>query len=204
MKTAKSLMGYALFFISTLCFSQVGINTDTPRAGAALDVNGSMKSGNVILPDNLPAISIAERETFVYLVQNQTTGAIEHLDLAANGNSGGISSILTYQLTNVDGDWVLDFDTKISAEDYALVILSAWFDRNLKGTNPAPPVARAKNIGNTWHLEADYSAVSSDSNGTWYITCVVYPKTYAKIFPLQTVSMGGNTTAAASTPIVSY
>lgn len=204
MKTTKSLMGYALFFISTFCFSQVGINTDTPRAGAALDVNGSMKSGSVLLPDNLPAVSIAERETFVYLVQNQTTGAIEHLDLDANGNSGGISSILTYQLTNVDGDWVLDFDTKISAEDYALVILSAWFDRDLVGTNPAPPVARTKQIGSTWHLEADYSAVSSNTNGTWYITCVVYPKTYAKIFPLQTVSMGGNTTAAASTPIVSY
>src|SRR5690606_13854967 len=204
MKTTKSLMGYALFFISTFCFSQVGINTDTPRAGAALDVNGSMKSGSVLLPENLPAVSIAERETFVYLVQNQATGAVEHLDLVANGNSGGISSILTYQLANVDGDWVLDFDTKISAEDYALVILSAWFDRNLVGPKPAPPMARATSIGNTWHLEADYSSVSSNTNGTWYITCVVYPKSYAKIFPVQTVSMGGSTTAVASTPIVSY
>ncbi len=205
MKTKKLSLGIFIILFSQFSFAQVGINTETPRPGSALDINGSMKAANVLLPQNLPAISPTERETFVYLVQNQTTGAIEHLDLAATGSTtGGISSILTYQLTNVLGDWVLDFDTKISATDYALVILSAWFDQDLEGNNPAPPVARTKQIGDTWHLEADYSAVSSDANGTWNITCVVYPKTYAKIFPLQTVNMNGNSTAAASTAIVSY
>lgn len=184
-------------------FAQVGINTDSPRVGAAMDVNGSMKSANALLPENLPPITIQEKESFVYLVQNQSTNAIELLDLSASG-TGGISSILTYRLEDVNGDWVRDFDTKISATNYALVILSAWFDQDLNGDNPAPPVARAKESGGTWFLEADYSAVASTNNGSWYITCVVYPKTYAKIFPLQVVNMGNTSTAAAVTPIVSY
>lgn len=199
----KRLLNLCLLFSAILSFAQVGINTEKPRAGSAVDVKGSMKSGNVLLPENLPAISLAERETFFYMVQDQSTDAIEHLDLSVSG-AGGISSILTYKLENTNGDWVLDFNTKISSTNYALVILSAWFDQDLKGDNPAPPVARAKEIGGTWHLEADYSAVSSDTNGAWNITCVVYPKTYAKIFPLQVVNMSNGTTAAAATPVVSY
>ncbi|MFV0151571.1 hypothetical protein NZD85_09685 [Empedobacter stercoris] len=46
----------------------------------------------------------------------------------------------------------MDFNTKINSTDYALVILSAWFDQNLLGNNPAPPVARTKEINGTWHL----------------------------------------------------
>ena len=199
----KGLLFLFSLFSGIYLFAQVGINTDSPRPGSALDVNGSMKSANVLLPSDLPPITAAERESFVYLVQNQSTGAIEHLDLSASG-TGGISSIMTYQLSNVNGDWVLDFDTKISSTDYALVILSAWFDQDLTGSNPAPPVARTKAIDGTWHLEADYSAVSSDTNGAWNITCAVYPKNYAKIFPLQTVNMNGNTTATAATAIISY
>lgn len=199
----KGLLTLFSLFSAIPLFAQVGINTDSPRAGSALDVNGSMKSANALLPANLPPITLQEKETFVYLVQDQSTDAIELLDLSASG-TGGISSILTYQLTDVNGDWVLDFDTKISSTNYALVILSAWFNEDLEGDNPAPPVARAKQIGGTWHLEADYSAVSSDNNGTWNVTCVVYPKTYAKIFPLQVVNMGNTSTAAAVTPIVSY
>ena len=192
-----------LLFSAISLSAQVGINTETPRAGSVVDVNGSMKSGNVLLPADLPAISLAERESFFYMVQDQSTKAIEQLDLSVSG-AGGISSILTYRLDDVNGDWVLDFDTKVSSTNYALVILSAWFDQDLEGDNPAPPVARAKEIGGTWHLEADYSAVSSDNNGAWNITCVVYPKTYAKIFPLQVVNMSNGSTAAAATPIISY
>ncbi len=200
MKTLFSTV-LSLFYISI--YAQVGIDTDSPRAGSAMDVNGSMKSSSILLSEILPPITATERESFIYLVQDQTTGAIESLDLSASG-TGGISSILTYQLANVNGDWVLNFDTKISSSDYALVILSAWFDQDLEGNNPAPPVARTKEENGTWRLEADYSAVSSDANGTWNISCVVFPKTYAKIFPLQTVNMNENSTAVAATPIVSY
>lgn len=198
----KGLLTLFSLFSAISLFAQVGINTDSPRAGSAIDINGSMKSTNVLLPANLPAVSITERESFVYLVQDQNTDAIELLDLSASG-TGGISSILTYQLQNVNGDWVLDFDTKINSTNYALVILSAWFNEDLEGDNPAPPVARTKEIGGTWHLEADYSAVASDNNGTWNITCVVYPKTYAKIYPLQVVNMQGGTTAVGA-PIITY
>lgn len=107
----KGLLTLFSLFSAISLFAQVGINTDSPRAGSAIDINGSMKSTNVLLPANLPAVSITERESFVYLVQDQNTDAIELLDLSASG-TGGISSILTYQLQNVNGDWVLDLIPK--------------------------------------------------------------------------------------------
>ncbi|MFV0158396.1 hypothetical protein OBK24_08025 [Empedobacter falsenii] len=192
-----------MLLLVDISMAQVGINTDSPRSGSALDVNGSMKASTVLLPENLPFISTKEKDTFVYLVQNQATGAVELLDLSVGG-SGRISSILTYQLKNINKDWVLDFNTKINSTDYALVILSAWFDENLLGNNPAPPVARTKEINGTWHLEADYSAVASENNGTWYITCVVYPKNYAKIFSLQEIKMNNKSTSSATAAVINY
>ena len=203
MTTVKNSIRVLILFISTLSFAQVGINTDSPRAGAALDVNGTIRSSSV-LSDNIPAVLEEEKENYTYLVLNQNTKAIENLDLSTSGTSGGISSILTYKLVNVNGDWVLNFDTKINSKDYALVILSAWFDQPLKGDNPAPPVARTKEENGTWRLEADYSSVASDKNGTWNISCVVYPKTYSKIFPLQEVDMNDSSSKSAEKPIISY
>src|SRR5690606_27824869 len=121
----------------------------------------------------------------------------------------GISTLLTFVLQNVNGDWVLDFDTKINAENYALVVLSAHFNSVVNGSNPALPIAGTKIANGTWHLEADYSAVSSTTDGTWTINCVAYPKTYAKIFPQQNVTInntgtGNSTTGAATTPLVNF
>ena len=203
-----SLLVFLLISIAT--YAQVGINTDQVRPGIALEVNGSFKAKKLITP-TLPPVSLSDRDSFLYLVQDPTDNSVNMLDLTSNesNGTGGISTLLTFKLANVNGDWVLDFDTKISASDYALVVLSAWFDQPLNGASPAMPIAGTKEINGTWRLEADYSAISTTNNGTWYINCVAYPKTYAKIFPQQNVtinanSTGNNTTGAASSPLVNF
>ena len=205
MKISSIFIPFVLF--GTFCFAQVGINTETPRTGAALDINGSFKMEEIILPALKDASTVPNvHDDFVYLIQDQNNGQVSYLDLSAGGsNSGALSTLVTFKLTNVDGDWVENFDTKISSSQYALVVLSASFDRNILGTHPAMPVTRAKAENGTWRLEADYSAVSSSTNGTWSISCVVYPKTYVKTLGtngVTTVSMNGATTASATTPIV--
>lgn len=210
----KTIVFSSIFLLGSILYAQVGINTDNPRPGVALEVYGSMKAKKVIFPD-LPPVTVDDRETFLYLVQDQTDNSLGMLDLTANtgvggNNAGGISTLLTYVLENVDGDWILDFDTKINATNYALVVLSASFDRAVQGTNPALPIAGTKiGTNGNWHIEADYSAVNSNTNGKWTITCVAYPKTYAKIFPQQTVninssSTGNNNSGAATTPLVDF
>jgi hypothetical protein len=206
----KTIVFSSIFLLGSILYAQVGINTDNPRPGVALEVNGSMKAKKIIFPD-LPPVTPADRDSFLYLVQDQTDNSLNMLDLTASGSGsgGGISTLLTFVLQNVDGDWVLDFDTKINSTNYALVILSASYDRSVEGTKPALPVAGTKSVGGTWHIEADYSAVNSPSNGTWTINCVAYPKTYAKIFPQQNVvinssTTGNSQTGSATTPLVNF
>lgn len=210
----KTIVFSTIILLSNLLYAQVGINTDNPRPGVALEVYGTMKAKKVIFPD-LPPVTLQDRDSFLYLVQDQTDNSLGMLDLTANNgvggnNAGGISTLLTYVIENVDGDWILDFDTKINASNYALVILSASFDRPIQGTKPALPIAGTKiGTNGTWHIEADYSAVNSSTNGKWTISCVAYPKTYAKIFPQQNVtinngSSGNNTTGSATTPLVDF
>lgn len=207
----KTVVFSTLLLLGSFLLAQVGINTDSPRSGVALEVNGTMKTKKIIFPD-LPPVTTDDRDSFLYLVQDQTDNSLNMLDLTAGSggsSAGGISTLLTFVLQNVDGDWVLDFDTKINAENYALVVLSAHYDRIVDGTNPALPIAGTKVLNGTWRLEADYSAVSSDTDGTWTINCVAYPKTYAKIIPQQNVTInfsgtGNNTTGSATTPIVNY
>ena len=210
----KTIVFSSIFLLGTILFAQVGINTDNPRPGVALEVYGTMKAKKVIFPD-LPPVTLQDRDSFLYLVQDQTDNSLGMLDLtASNGsggnNAGGISTLLTYVIENVNGDWVLDFDTRINASNYALVVLSASFDRAVEGSNPALPIAGTKvGTNGNWHLEADYSAVQSSSNGKWTINCVAYPKTYAKIFPQQNVtinnsSTGNNTTGSATQPLINF
>lgn len=206
----KTIVFSTIFLLGSILYAQVGINTDNPRPGVALEVNGTMKTKKIIFPD-LPPVTPDDRDSFLYLVQDQTDNSLNMLDLTAGGGSsaGGISTLLTFVLQNVDGDWVLDFDTKINATNYALVVLSAHFDRAVDGTKPALPIAGTKIENGTWHIEADYSAVSSETNGTWTINCVAYPKTYAKIFPQQNVTINSSSTGdsqsgAAATPLVNW
>lgn len=204
----KTLFTTVFCLFTSFVLAQVGVNTDNPRPGVALDVIGSFKSNTVILP-TMPPVTVGNRLTYLYLVQDPSDFGVKELDLTVSGSSGGISTLITFELENVFLDWVLDFDTKVNADDYALVVLSATFDRELIGQNPALPVARTKIIGGTYHIEADYSAIASDSNGTWHINCVAYPKTYAKIFPTQTVVIntdetGNNQTGSATTPVVDF
>lgn len=210
----KTVVFSTLILLGSILYAQVGINTDSPRPGVALEVYGTMKTKKVIFPD-LPPLTLQDRNSFLYLIQDQTDNSLGMLDLTAsnggNGNeAGGISTLLTYVISNVNGDWILDFDTKVNATNYALVVLSASFDRPIEGTNPALPIAGTKvGISGTWHIEADYSAVDSSTNGTWTITCVAYPKTYAKIFPQQTVSInanqnGNNQSGSATQPLIDF
>ena len=119
--------------------------------------------------------------------------------------SPGIATIATYKLTNVGGDWVEDFNTRINTTDFAVVILSAYFDRELSlGTSGilAMPSFGVRNIGGFWSLYADYSGMSSLTNGTWTFVCAIYPKTYVKLFGERTKNLGNTSSGTEATPIL--
>lgn len=201
------LVALTSLFTSTFLFAQVGINTENPRG--ALDVNGDMISGQLIFPKNLDPVDESIKKTYNLLVQNTVTNNIELLDVRTTDNTG-IAALVTFELVAPNGDWVENFNTRIDANKYALVVLSGYFSDNVSGTETAKsalPGVGAKVVNNQWILNADYPGISSSiTNGTqkWIITCSLFPKTYVKIFPEQTIDMRNSNTNAntGGTPIL--
>lgn len=191
----------ALLFISTNAQVGIGINTAQPRTD--LDVNGSFKSDNIIA-GIVDQIGLDEKDRYLLLTQNISDNSIKKIDPRVPG-SPGIATIATYKLTNVGGDWIEQFNTRINTTDFAVVILSAYFDRDLSlGTSGilAMPSFGVRNIGGFWNLYADYSGMSSLSNGTWTFVCAIYPKTYVKLFGERTKNLGNTSSGTEATPIL--
>lgn len=200
----KKTLFLAISCISGFALAQVGnvgINTSTPRT--KLEVAGTYKTGKIITDTNsIPKIGSTEKDRYLLLAHSDADNTIKKID-PTQANAPGIASIVTYSLTNVQGDWVENFNTKINSNDYSLMVLSAYFDRPLFGVNIAIPSYGVKSVNNEWQIYADYSQLSSASNGVWTIVCAVYPKTYVKIFPEHgPFNLNGTTTGSDSAPIL--
>jgi len=189
------------FSFSAAQVGNVGINTSTPRV--KLDVAGTYKSGKIItVPSSIPTVTSVEKDRYLLLNHSIADNTVKKIN-PSQANSPGIASIITYSMNNVNGDWVENFNTKINSDDYSLMVLSAYFDRDLYGSNIAIPSYGVKSVNNEWQIYADYSQLSSTSNGVWTIVCAVYPKTYVKIFPEHgPFNLNGTTTGSDAAPIL--
>lgn len=191
----------SLFIIS---FSQaqqgnVGINTASPRL--KLDVNGSFKS-NKIITGTIPQVTSIEKDRYLFLNQSILDNKLRRVNPSQSGSTG-LASIVTYKLTNVNLDWVESFNTKINSTDYSLMVFSAYFDRDVNGSNTAIPSYGVKSVNNEWILYGDYSELASTTNGTWTFVCAIYPKTYVKIFPERgPFNINSSSTGSDTSPIL--
>lgn len=185
------LVSLATLLSTTTMFAQVGINTDIPRG--ALEVNGDMVSNQLIFPKNLAPVEVDIKKSYNLLVQNTVTNNIEILDVRTTDNTG-IAALVTFELVSPNGDWVEEFNTMIDATKYALVVLSGYFSVDVTGdaNTSALPGVGAKVMNNKWVLNADYPSfanIVTTETKKWTITCSIFPKSYVKILPEQTVDM---------------
>ncbi|WDF48505.1 hypothetical protein PQ459_08500 [Chryseobacterium sp. KACC 21268] len=191
----------ALLFITTNAQVGIGINTANPRTD--LDVNGSFKSDNIIA-GKVDQVGSEEKDRYLLLTQNASDNSIKRIDPRLSG-APGIATIATYKLTNVGGDWLERFNTRINSNDYALVIMSAYFDRNvsLGGSGlVALPSFGVRSIGGFWNLYADYSGMAPLTDGTWTFVCAIYPKTYVKLFGERTKNLNNTSSGTDTSPIL--
>ncbi|WP_294270555.1 hypothetical protein [uncultured Chryseobacterium sp.] len=192
----------AALFLCSFASAQVGnvgINTATPRV--KLDVNGTYKSQEII-SGNISNVGATEKNRYLLLGQSNIDNSVRRID-PSQGNAPGIASIITYKLANANLDWVESFNTKINSTDYSLMVLSAYFDRDVVGNVTAIPSYGVKSVNNEWIIYADYSQLASTTNGTWTVVCAVYPKTYVKIYSEKgPFNLNGTSTGTDSSPIL--
>jgi hypothetical protein len=127
---------------------------------------------------------------------------------------------ITYQITSneASGDWISDFNTKISATNYTMVVVGAQLQITEANTalgisgdisvgrgtyNPFSAYAFVKN--GTWRLTADYKdgglAPTTGTNnnhagkGTWHLYCLVIHNSLVNNMGVKTGGTTGNTSA---------
>lgn len=201
----KYLLNLSAILFFSISFSQVGINTDNPRT--KLEVAGDMKITSTI--DIGTIDDLEQSDTSTFLIQD-TDDAIETLDVS-NPTGAALGYIQDYIITNPDEDWVLDFDTGVSANDYVMISISASFDKELIQSPDGPSAADKFSLpysstfikNGTWRIIADYPRANNGTTlGTWTIRTLIFSSDLSKQFGIITVPMADGTTGSASTPIL--
>lgn len=217
----KIFLLLTMIIIPATCsiLAQVGINSNS--ATNKLHVVGDDVDAPVRI-DNILIAPADEVDSQAFLVADKATG-----EVYKGRKASAPFYYFTYELKNVDKDWVSNFDTKIPTNEYTLIIVGSAFSnklavRRIDVTRArdyydyfGPLVVRAFNVDsatgtpyNTWRIQADYiqaTAVEDDSNngvnGTWTLYCMVIANTEVTNLGEYTVSFSGNSSASAPNPL---
>ncbi|MCC3216372.1 hypothetical protein LIV57_13960 [Chryseobacterium sp. X308] len=184
-----------LMYLTDANSGRVGIGTTSPST--KVDINGNLRIGTASGSNSSGNVST--------LVRDNTTGEVK-VATSPTGNTA-MFNYITYTLSNVDGDYISDYDTKISTADYSVVVVGIFFTSPLKVIAPgsAQPYFSPSNVlayqqNSTWHLLADYPNTAPASNGTWAINCLVINNSLIKSIPGVNQDLGGSSTGAAAGP----
>jgi len=200
------IISMALVVSAVLMNAQVGINTATPEK--ELTVNGTMKTSGMVFKKPMEKLGTNENYTFII-----KSPAPENKITAYNDtfvpNSPAPINLIQFKITcdPSDKDWVNQFDTKINAQKFFVVISSFGFTQPVRSSTdwvtPVPQIY-AYPTGGTWKLKADYqgfSPVSSLPTGEWTLNLLVFDRSYAKDVS-STQDLKASSTGAAAAPLI--
>lgn len=135
---------------------KVGIKTDKPTE--TLDVNGKTYTNSLYLRN--PGEPTMTGGSFLATSEN----ALQIYD--PNLESSGLFNYLKLSLTNVSGDGITDYDTKIDANNFLVVLHNYSFKLNNGNTNVMLDYG---NNGVNDNKQGSPDVVAFKSNGTWHI-----------------------------------
>ena len=169
---------------------RIGVGTNSPAQ--KLDVNGKLRIGTV---------SSTSSSAVSTLVRDDSTGEVM---VAGTSTNTKPFNYVKYVISNVNKDWISDFNTNISTTNYTVVVVGSSFSEQfLTSTNANtynPVNVNAFISGGTWRLTADYSGGGSTNNGTWTIYCLVLNNSQVKSLSDVTANLGGTTAGSAPAP----
>ncbi|HVI44684.1 MAG TPA: hypothetical protein VM802_07435 [Chitinophaga sp.] len=175
----------------------VKVATGKSTARGGMDINGGLYISGKLFVENM---GTADKQT--PLIGIDSKNQIVKVAPQTGGNNIVPVNVISYELKNVDLDWVNDFDTKISGTDYVVTI--AAYDLvdpiRTNGNNIAPLRIETwvDNNTKTWHLAADYVGTAPTVNSTWNLFLLVMNKSLAKVLSPITEDFGGSSSKTAA------
>ncbi len=202
---------FILLFSSSLTYAQVGIGTTNPEAD--LHVAGDMLVKESFKVGNLNTVSPID-ENFKLVTRNTNSvpvGEITVLDV----DSLTVAPVnnIDYHFTNISLDNLTDVDLQYNTNKYIVAIANFRYvgdpvkkviDNNGR-TSIGNFVVRTFESNNTWHLEISNRSLDLNASDTleYYVTLVIYDKSYYRNLPSITTDLEGeNSGTASSIPVL--
>ena len=148
------MMGLGLFLNAQV--GKVGIKTDKPAE--TLDVNGKTYTNSLYLRN--PGEPTMTGGSFLATSEN----GLQLYD--PNLESSGLFNYLKLTLTGVSGEGITDYDTKIDANNFLVVLHNYSFKLNNGNTNVMLDYG---DNGINDNMQGSPDVVAFKSNGTWHI-----------------------------------
>ncbi len=208
----KIIISAVMLIITTIpVYSQtagnVGINTSNPEK--ELTVNGTMKTSGLTLKDPIEKLGATENYSFLIKSPAPQNKITSYNDTFVPKNPAPIN-LIQYKITcsNLDKDWIDEYDTKINSDKFLVIIASHGFTQpvftyNADWITPVPAIYAYSSNG-TWKFKADYVGFSTDDSlprGVWTLNLLVFDRAYAKQFA-KTQAMGASATGSAASPLI--
>lgn len=179
---------------------KIGIGTTTPAA--KLDLKGNMILGAADFANNAPGYSSVMRDN--------ATGELK-VASSSSGNSFPINYV-TFQINNVNRDWISDYNTNIDTANYTVTIIGSTFTSNngtkqLVMSDPSygdfgPANMYAFQNAGTWRLFANYPGATTMNgiNGSWTFYCLVINNSIVKNLGTSSIDLAGGKTGSIAIP----
>ncbi|CAM3414837.1 hypothetical protein [Aequorivita lipolytica] len=197
---------FLLLFIMNIGFAQVGVGTLNPQA--ELDINGSLLVQQEFVTGSLPTVKITD-ENFKLLTRLTNSSPVGEIRVL-NVDSLTVApiNVVNYRFDNIYLDNLTDVDLQYDANKYIVGVANFRYvgDAIKKiatgGTNSIGAfVVRTFIQNGTWHLEIRnrFLDITDGTEGIqYYVTFIIYDKSYFKNLPAITTNLNGSQIGVAS------
>ncbi|MCW3160217.1 hypothetical protein [Chryseobacterium oryctis] len=206
---------FKLFFLImfyNLCSAQqgnVGINTPNPEE--KLHINGNLQVDDLHIENDFSKLDTNEKYTFLIKSPSPDNKITSYNYLTDTQDTAATLNFIQFKIDtdDSDGDWINEFDTKINASKYIVVISSFGFNLPVFNSSdtkytPVPQIfAKINPTTNTWVLKADYDSFKpNETGGQWTLNLLAFDRSQANLMAHVNVNMNNNETKSATTPLL--
>ena len=202
----KYILTLGFLFATIGIYAQLGIGTTNPQAD--LHVAGDLLVQDEFLLRSVNTVTPTD-ENFKLIARSKDSspvGEIKELDV--NAISVARVNCINYHFTNISLDNLSDLDLQYDTSKYVVGIANFRYvgdaikKVSISGNKKSIGqfVVHTFESGGTWHLEIQNRSLDlmASESLEYYITLIVYDRSYYKFLPTITTDLGGSSSGTAS------